>query len=106
MRGATADVVAACSPALFASYGATSPGAFDSEADFRANGLRGQGGSFPHVPVRIDGGKGDPFYFDVRDFVDDMDPRPAGGFEAGGHHYGYMRRMLPAQLAFVGKHLA
>lgn len=105
MRGAAVGAVVACSPALFASYASSAPGAFDGEADFREQGLHDQGSTFPHVPVRIDIGKDDPFYAEVRDFVGQMSPAPAGGFEAGAHTDGYWRRMLPAQLAFVGRHL-
>ncbi|MCW2857695.1 MAG: hypothetical protein JWR52_3310 [Marmoricola sp.] len=106
MRGAGAAAVVACSPALFTSYPSSAPGAFDDEADFRRQGLHDQGALFPHVPVRIDIGRGDPFYVAVRDFVAQMSPAPAGGFEAGDHTDGYWRRMLPDQLAFVGSHLA
>ncbi|RZI81115.1 MAG: esterase, partial [Microbacterium sp.] len=106
MRGAAVQAVAACSPALFASYGDTAEGSFDSPADFEANGLRGQGGDFPDVPVRIDCGNGDPFYFPVRDFVEDLPTPPEGGFEDGAHHYGYMRRMLPNEFEFIGEKLA
>ena len=41
---------------------------------------------FPQdLPRRIDCGNGDPFYFAVRDFVEDLRPKAAGGFEDGGH---------------------
>lgn len=106
MRGVPVGAVVASSPALFASYASSAPGAFDGEGDFREQGLHGQGSRFPHVPVRIDIGTGDPFYDVVRDFVGQMSPAPAGGFEAGAHTDGYWRRMLPDQLAFVGRHLA
>ncbi|HEX2892883.1 MAG TPA: alpha/beta hydrolase-fold protein [Marmoricola sp.] len=98
--------VAACSPALFASYGDTSPGSFDDRRQFDEEDLVRLAPRFGGVPLRIDCGKGDPFYFRVREFVDRLTPRPSGGFEAGGHTYGYMRRMLPAQLAFLGRQLA
>lgn len=106
MRGAPVLAVAATSPALFASYGDTSAGSFDSRADFEAEGLRGDGGSFPDVPVRVDCGNGDPFFFAVRDFVEDLPRLSEGGFEDGAHTSGYMRRMLPDQLAFIGSRLA
>lgn len=98
--------VAACSPALFASYDDTSPGAFDDRAQFDREDLVRLAPDMPDVPLRVDCGKGDPFHDQVRDFVHRLPRRPAGGFEAGGHTYGYMRRMLPAQLAFLGRQLS
>lgn len=106
LRAPGVTAVAACSPALFASYRAASAGAFDDRAQFDREDLVGQAGSFPAVPLRVDCGKGDPFYFQVRDFVHRLPRKPAGGFEAGAHTYGYMRRMLPAQFGFLGQHLA
>lgn len=105
LRGAPVHAVAACSPALFESYGDIARGSFDSKADFDREGLRGQGKAFPDVPVRIDCGNGDPFFFPVRDFVEDLPHVPEGGFEDGGHKLGYMRRMLPNQFEFIGKQL-
>jgi hypothetical protein len=57
--------------------------------------------------VRVDIGTGDPFYRDVQDYVAGF---PDGAdvtstFEAGGHTPGYWRRMLPAQLDFLGRNL-
>jgi hypothetical protein len=77
MRGAAVQVAVASSPALFAAFepgafAAYESGAFDSLADFRREGLRGEGAKYPSVPTRIDCGNGDPFYFPVRDFVEDM----------------------------------
>jgi pimeloyl-ACP methyl ester carboxylesterase len=106
MRGAGAGAVVASSPALFSSYPSSAPGAFDDEADFVRQGLHDQGARFPRIPVRIDIGTDDPFYAVVHEFVGQMSPAPAGGFEAGAHTDGYWRRMLPAQLAFVGAQLA
>jgi S-formylglutathione hydrolase FrmB len=104
--GAEVDAVAACSPALFTSYSDAAPGAFDDERDYQEDGIYSQAEQFPGVPLRVDCGKGDPFYFPVNDFVERLPGDPDGGFEAGAHTYGYMRRMLPAQLAFIGKHVA
>lgn len=105
MRGAPVKAVVACSPALFESYGDTSHDAFDDKADFAKEGLRDAGSEFPDLPVRIDCGNGDPFYFAVREFIQDLPEAPAGGFEDGAHTYGYMRRVLPNQLRFLGANL-
>lgn len=106
MRGAPVQAVAACSPALFASYEDTAEGSFDSAEDFDREGLLGAGRDFPDLPVRIDCGNGDPFYFTVRDFIQDLPDLTEGGFEDGAHTSGYMRRVLPNELDFIGKRLA
>jgi S-formylglutathione hydrolase FrmB len=58
------------------------------------------------VPLRIDCGRGDPFYPNVQDLVDDLDPAPVTSFGAGGHSAEYWRTVVPAQLRFIGGHLA
>ncbi len=57
------------------------------------------------VPVRIDCGRGDPFYPNIRDFVDALDPAPTTSFGAGGHTADYWRTVVPDQLRFIGEHL-
>ena len=49
-------------------------------------------------------GTGDPFYRDVQDYAGHLPAGPhfVSTFEPGGHTPGYWRRMLPAQLAFLG----
>ena len=57
------------------------------------------------IPVRVDIGTGDPFYRDVEDYVGRLPERRrhvTSTFEPGGHTPGYWRRMLPAQLEFLG----
>jgi len=61
------------------------------------------------VPLRIDCGRGDPFYRVVREFVSslaDVDPPPVTTFVAGGHTRPYWRTVAPAQLRFAGERLA
>jgi hypothetical protein len=57
------------------------------------------------VTLRVDCGRGDPFYPHVHGFVDALSEPPAGGFGRGGHNDPYWRSVAPAQLAFVGAHL-
>ena len=69
----------------------------------------GHPGRLDGVPVRIDCGRGDPFYPVVRDFVAalaDLDPPPESSFGAGGHTGPYWRTVAPAQLRFAGERLA
>jgi len=106
LRGVDAGVVVASSPALFPSYDAAAPGAFDDRADYERNGVLGEAADFPPLPLRVDCGRGDPFYESTREFVERLPGEPRGGFRAGGHTNGYWRRILPAQLAFIGTQLA
>jgi S-formylglutathione hydrolase FrmB len=102
--------VAAASAAIFASYAdaiAANPGSFDSPADFAANNV--QSAAAVHVlrqiPVRIDCGSDDPFAAQdaaLRSQLGD----PAGAIGSGCHDEGFWRRSLPAELAFLGQHVA
>jgi dienelactone hydrolase len=65
-----------------------------------------QRSAYSTIPLRVDCGHGDPFYHAVKDYIEGIDPPPAGGFGDGGHTHGYWRRMAPAQLRFIGEHLA
>lgn len=60
------------------------------------------------IAVRVDCGKGDPFYANTRDYVDGFaaGERPAGGFALGDHDSGYWRRIAPGVLRFLGSALA
>ena len=58
------------------------------------------------VPLRVDCGRGDPFYPNVHDFVGTLHPEPAGGFGPGAHTAEYWRTVVPDQLRFLGDHLS
>ena len=61
------------------------------------------------IPLRIDCGRGDPFYPVVRDLVTalgGLDPPPQSSFGSGGHTGRYWRTVAPAQLRFAGERLA
>ena len=98
-------VVVAESPALWNSFGGAAHGAFDSASDFRANTPVGRQNELDGIPVLIDCGTGDGFYPVAKAYAAGFAKHPAGGFVAGGHNDSYWRRMAPAQLAFVAKHL-
>lgn len=101
-------VVSALSPALWRSAGDTARGAFDDAADFRTTTVLGRQTRLDGVAVRVDCGTGDGFEPAVRSYVAGFASghRPAGGFEPGGHTHGYWRRLAPAHIAFLGRHLA
>lgn len=46
-----------------------------------------------------------PFYRTAQAYVDGFDREVTSSWEAGGHDVGYWRRMLPAELAFLGAEL-
>jgi enterochelin esterase-like enzyme len=91
---------AASSPAMWHSFGASAPGAFDSASDFAAHRVLGTPPA-PGVAYRVDCGDADPFSAVSRRAARDL---RAGeySFGAGGHTVGYWRGVAPAQLAFVG----
>ena len=60
------------------------------------------------VPLRIDCGRGDPFYRVVREFVESLgglDPPPESSFGPGAHTAPYRRSEAAAQLRFLGTRL-
>lgn len=97
--------VAVSSPALFTSGGSTSAGAFDSVEDFDRHDVFGNPDWLRDVNLRVDCGEQDPFYSATSQFVDQLTPRPAGGFVRGAHDDVYWRQVLPGQLAFLGERL-
>ena len=74
-------VVAASSPAVWATFAASQPGTFDDEADFTANDLFDRTTELEGIPLRIDCGTDDPFADEVRGFGRDSTPRLTAGFD-------------------------
>jgi S-formylglutathione hydrolase FrmB len=103
-RDATAAVVAT-SPALWSDPDDASTTGFADAEEYEKYSVFHDQDQLAGIPVRIDIGTGDPFYRDVQDYVagfpDDADVTST--FEPGGHTPGYWRRMLPAQLDFLGR---
>jgi len=104
MLGSQSGPICAASPALWPSYAESAPDAFDSQADFDEYGMFDHRDALAGLDVRIDCGRGDPFFHNVEDFVDgtSIDFHAA----AGGHDDGYWRRVLPDQLAWLGARMA
>jgi enterochelin esterase-like enzyme len=92
--------ICAISPALYTSFSGSAPGAFDSYDDWVQNSVTGLP-ALNSIPLRVDCGVFDRFYFATRQFVNQLKKPPAGGFSAGGHDVGYWRGQLPAQLAWM-----
>lgn len=100
-----ASAVVASSPALFADADDASGSGFSTTAEYETYSVFDQQKNLNGIPVRVDIGTGDPFYRGVQEYADGFPPdaQLTTTFEAGGHTPGYWRRMLPDQLAFLGK---
>ena len=99
--------VVAVSPAIWSDADDASRSGFADAEEYERYSVVGHQADLDDIPVRIDCGTGDPFYRDVQDYAEGF---PDGAdvistFEPGAHDAGYWRRMLPAELAFLGEHL-
>ncbi|BBX75014.1 membrane protein [Mycobacterium shinjukuense] len=92
--------ICAISPALFTSFTGSTPGAFDSYDDWVRNSVSALP-ALSQIPLRVDCGTGDRFYFATRQFVNQLKRPPAGGFSPGGHDVDYWRAQLPDELAWM-----
>jgi S-formylglutathione hydrolase FrmB len=92
--------VAVSSPAVWRGYGDAAPGAFDSAADFAANQVLGVGPA-NGVDYRVDCGNADPFSPVGHQLARELRAAERD-FTVGCHDFGFWRRQLPAQLAFLG----
>lgn len=98
----TPGPVLAVSPAVWSHREDAAPGAFDGAADFEEWGVFGRTDDLVGLEVRVDCGRGDPFYRNVLE-LEDAAPGLDVRIEAGGHDYGYWTRELPGQLAWLGE---
>ncbi len=76
--------ICAISPALYTSFTDSAPGAFDSDDDYVQNNVFGLP-ALNSIPLRVDCGTFDRFYFATRQFVGQLKKPPAGSFSLGGH---------------------
>jgi pimeloyl-ACP methyl ester carboxylesterase len=101
-------VVAVSSAAVWPTYAdqhAAVPDAFDGPADFARNDVFAGAVRLAGTSVSISCGTGDPFLGNDRAFAARLARRPAGEFVAGCHDEDFWRRMLPAQVRFLGRRL-
>ena len=100
--------VAAVSPAMWQDPDDASRSGFGDTAEYEEFTVQGRQDELVGIPVRVDCGTGDQFYRAVEDYVsgfpDDADV--VSTFEPGAHHPDYWRRMLPAELEFLGSRVA
>jgi enterochelin esterase-like enzyme len=92
--------ICAVSPALYTSFTGSAPGAFDSYDDWVQNSVLGVP-ALNSIPLRVDCGTFDRFYFATRQFVGQLKTPPAGSFSLGGHDIGYWRTQLPGELTWM-----
>jgi hypothetical protein len=103
LRGADGtSAVAVASPALWSEPDEASRDGFADSAEYEAYSVFHSQEDLAGIPVRIDIGRGDPFYLEAQEYADGLGPGQALETERGGHTPGYWRRVLPAQLAWLG----
>lgn len=93
--------ICAISPALYMTYFGAPAGAFDSVDDWRTGSAFSLVSQLASIPLRVDCGTSDSFYYATGAFVNQLNPRPAGGFSPGGHDTSYWSQQLPAELAWL-----
>lgn len=106
LGGLVVAAAAASSPAIFASYAASSPGSFDDAADWARWGDLAMHPDVRSTPLRVCCGTSDPFAEQTRVYRRHCARTPAGGLSAGRHDGGYWRSQLPGHFDFLGQHLA
>lgn len=97
--------VAALSPALWTDPDDASTEGFADAAEYRQFSVMGHQRDLDGIAVRVDCGREDPFYPADRAYVDGFDRPVTSTFEDGAHDPAYWTRMMPVQLAFVGREL-
>jgi enterochelin esterase-like enzyme len=98
-------VVAADAPALFPRWRDSAGGAFDDEDDFREHDVLAHSDRLRGIPARITAGSDDPFRPGVEALLKKL-PEAESEIAPGAHNARWWRHTAPAQLAFVGRHLA
>ena len=96
--------VALASPALWRTFAAAAPGAFDDERDFRTHDVFTATDRLDGLALRADIGRDDPFVGAFRD-LERLLPDAAFRVTSGFHDAAYWRSLAPAQVAFFARHL-
>lgn len=97
--------VAVDSPALWLRPGDSAAGAFDDAADFRSHDVLAGSARLDGAAVRVSCGTSDPFLSGVRALLARL-PAAERDLGPGGHDLAWWQHAAPAQLTFVGGHLA
>ena len=97
--------VGAMSAALWTDPAQASTSGFADATEYEQFTVLGHQRDLDGIAVRLDCGTDDPFYAADRAYVTEFARPITSTFEPGGHDSAYWTRMLPAQLAFVGRAL-
>jgi S-formylglutathione hydrolase FrmB len=98
-------VVSVLSAAVWQPGGGFSPSGFADQAEYDRFTVFGHQADLDGIPVRLDCGTEDPFCPADRAYVAGFDRAITATFTDGAHDPAYWTRMMPAQLAFVGRRL-
>jgi enterochelin esterase-like enzyme len=98
--------VVATSPALWPTAAETAPDVFDDAEDYERNNVYERVDDLADVRLRIDIGDNDSFTSNVEGFIGMLAQEPSGGVTKGFHDAAYWMRAAPAEIAFIGRHLA
>jgi enterochelin esterase-like enzyme len=100
--------VVAASPAVWREPADARSDGFEDEEEYEQYSVMDEQDQLSGIPVRVDVGTGDPLYREVEAYVDGFpdDADLTSTFEPGGHTAAYWRRMLPAELEFLGTRVA
>ncbi|CAN5306963.1 alpha/beta hydrolase-fold protein [soil metagenome] len=100
--------VVASSPGLYTDPKLAHPEGFVDAAEYERFSIMDDQADLTGIPLRIDIGTEDPFYDATRAYVDGFPPDAdlTAQYGEGGHELDFTQRVLPAQLAFLGEHLA
>lgn len=101
LGSAQTAAICAISPAIYMTYFGAPVGAFDSIDDWRVNSAFGLAPRLSGIPLRVDCGSADSFAYATGHFINQLNPRPAGGFAPGGHDVEYWKSQLPVELAWL-----
>jgi hypothetical protein len=97
--------VAVLSAALWTDPDDASADGFADAAEYERYSVMDHQKDLDGIPVRLDCGREDPFYSADRAYVDGFHRPVTSTFQDGAHDPAYWTRMVPAQLAFVGRAL-
>jgi S-formylglutathione hydrolase FrmB len=98
-------VASVLSAALWQRGDGFSTSGFADQAEYDRFTAFGHQSDLDGIAVRLDCGRQDPFYAADRAYVVGFDRPVTSTFEDGAHDPAYWTRMLPEQLAFVGRGL-
>ncbi len=99
------SAAAVLSAALWTEPAEASRSGFADAAEYERYSVLGRQAQLRGVGVRVDCGTDDPFFSADKAYVAGFDRPVTSTFQPGAHNSSYWTRMLPAQLAFVGRAL-